>query len=57
METFIEVNGNSITTTEVQNIVNEIIEILSQKNITHAIAYMILETTKQELENTIVKKS
>lgn len=40
---------------KIDRITQEIIDILSQNNITHAMAYMILENVKQELENTIVK--
>lgn len=51
----INVNGYSIEKEKIDGITQEIIDILSQKNITHAMAYMILENVKQELENTIVK--
>lgn len=51
----IDVNGYSIEKEKIDRITQEIIGILSQKNITHAMAYMILENVKQELENTIVK--
>lgn len=51
----INVNGYSIEKEKIDGIIQEIIDILSQKNITHAMAYMILENVKQELENTIVK--
>ena len=51
----IDVNGYSIEKEKIDRITQEIIDILSQKNITHAMAYMILENVKQELENTIVK--
>lgn len=55
MEQIIDVNGYTIEKSEINKITQEIINILSQKNITHAMAYMILENVKQELENTIVK--
>lgn len=51
----INVNGYSIEKEKIDRITQEIIDILSQNNITHAMAYMILENVKQELENTIVK--
>ena len=51
-----EINGISIAETEIETIVDEIIEILSQKNITHAIANMILDEVKDKLMNTIIKK-
>lgn len=51
----INVNGYSIEKEKIDGITQEIIDILSKKNITHAMAYMILENVKQELENTIVK--
>ena len=53
---YIEINGTSIAETEIENIVDEIIEILSQKNITHAIANVILDKVKDSLSNMIVKK-
>lgn len=55
MEKIIEFNGNTITENEVEDISKSIIKILSQKNITHAIAYMILDKVKEELQNTIIK--
>lgn len=55
MEQIIDVNGYTIEKSKINKITQEIINILSQKNITHAMAYMILENVKQELENTIVK--
>lgn len=51
----INVNGYSIEKEKIDRITQKIIDILSQNNITHAMAYMILENVKQELENTIVK--
>lgn len=56
MNEILEVNGYEIGREKINGIVNEIITLLSTKNITHAIAYMILEDTKEQLENTIVKK-
>lgn len=55
MKQIIDINGHSIEKAKVEKITQEIINTLSQKNITHAMAYMILENVKQELENTIVK--
>lgn len=56
IESIININGFSIKQSEINEIKEQIINILSQKNITHAIAYMILDETKDELQNTIVKK-
>lgn len=55
MKQIIDINGHSIEKEKIDRITKEIIDILSQKNITHAMAHMILENIKQELENTIVK--
>lgn len=37
-------------------IVNQIVNILSKKNITYAIAYMILDEVKNSLENKMIKE-
>lgn len=57
MNYIVDINGFKITEKEIMKISYEVIEILAQKNITHAVAYMILDRTKEELQNTIVKKS
>ena len=55
-EQAIEVNGHILYQSEINKIVSKIIDIFSDKKITHAVAYMILEEVKNQLQNTIVKK-
>lgn len=55
-EQAIEVNGHILYQSEINEIVSKIIGIFSDKKITHAVAYMILEEVKNQLQNTIVKK-
>lgn len=52
----ININGFVIEEKKLEDITNQIIDILSKKNITYAVAYMILDKAKEELENTIFKK-
>ncbi len=56
MEKIYDFGNYAISENDVLDIVNQIIEILANKNITHAGAYMILERTKEELANTVIKK-
>lgn len=55
METVIDINGICISQSDIDELVNEIIKLLSKKNITYAVAYMILNEVKNELQNTIFK--
>ena len=48
---------DKLYTKEILQMVYQIIDIFAKKNITHAFAYMILDEVKNELQNTIVKKS
>lgn len=50
----LNINGFDIEKREIDIIVNQIINILSKKNITYAIAYMILNEVKNSLENKII---
>ena len=50
------VNGCPIQKEKYEKIINEIIELFTKENITIAMANMILDETKKELKNTIVKK-
>ena len=55
-EQAIEENGHILLQSEINEIVSKIIDIFQDKKITHAVAYMILEEVKNQLQNTIVMK-
>lgn len=55
MNEIIEINGYCIEQNEIDEIILEIIKLFSKKNITHAIAYMILDEVKNGLQNTVIK--
>lgn len=55
-EQVFEINGKLLLQSEINEIVSKIIDIFQDKKITHAMAYMILEGVKNQLQNTIVKK-
>ena len=55
MDKIIDVDGFQIEQSRIDNIVKDIIGVLAKENITHAIAYMILEETKLKLDNTLVR--
>ena len=55
MKEIIDVNGFEIEKDKVNEIVQEIIKILKEKNITYAIAYMILDEIKDSLNNNIIR--
>lgn len=50
------INGAEIESKRIKDITSKIINILSKENITYAIAYVILNEVKNELENTLIKK-
>ena len=56
MNKIIDVNGHFINQEEADEIVNKIISIFESKKITYAIANMILDETKKELQNIVIKK-
>ena len=55
-EQVFEINGKLLLQSEINEIVSKIIDIFQDKKITHAVAYMILEEVKNQLQNTIVMK-
>lgn len=55
MKEIIDVNGFEIEKDKIDEIVKKIIEILKEKNITYAVAYMILDEIKYSLNNDIIK--
>lgn len=57
MEALIDVGGMQISQSKIDEIAFEIINILENKNITYAIAYMILDEVKEKLQNTILRKA
>lgn len=57
MEALIDVGGMQISQSKIDEIAFEIINILENKNITYAIAYMILDEVKEKLQNTILRKT